>query len=47
MANNKEIGIQKIIEVLDQDIKLNGDQPITTTKLKRVLEVVYDDITKE
>jgi hypothetical protein len=47
MANNKEIGIQKIIEVLDQDIKLNGDQPLTTTKLKRVLEVVYDDITKE
>jgi|TARA_B110000090_G_scaffold31171_1_gene32945 hypothetical protein len=47
MASNKEIGIQKIIEVLDQDIKLNGDQPITTTKLKRVLEVVYDDITKE
>ena len=47
MANNKEIGIQKIIEVLDQDIKLNGDQPLTTTKLKRVLGVVYDEIIKE
>ena len=47
MEDNKEIGIKKIIEVLEQDIKLNGDQPITTTKLKRVLEVVYDDITKE
>ena len=47
MASNKEIGIQKIIEVLDQDIKLNGDQPLTTTKLKRVLEMVYDDINKE
>ena len=47
MADNKEIGLKKIIEVLDQDIKLNGDQPLTTTKLKRVLEMVYDDITKE
>ena len=47
MANNEQIGIKKIIEVLDQDIKLNGDQPLTTTKLKRVLEMVYDDITKE
>ena len=47
MEDNKEIGIKKIIEVLEQDIKLNGDQPLTTTKLKRVLEMVYDDITKE
>ena len=47
MANNEQIGIKKIIEILDQDIKLNGDQPLTTTKLKRVLEMVYDDITKE
>ena len=47
MANNEQIGIKKIIQVLDQDIKLNGDQPLTTTKLKRVLEMAYDDITKE
>jgi hypothetical protein len=47
MEDNKEIGIKKIIEVLEQDIKLNGDQPLTTTKLKRVLEVVYDEIIKE
>ncbi len=47
MANNKELGIKKIIEVLDQDIKLNDDQPLTTKKLKRILEMVYDDIVKE
>ena len=47
MANNKEIGIQKIIEVLDQDIKLNGDQPLTTKKMKRILEMVYKEIASE
>jgi len=47
MADDKEMGIKKIIEVLDQDIKLNEDQPLTTKKMKRILEMVYKEIASE
>ena len=35
--------ISNLIKILEQDIKLNDDQPLTTKKLKRILEVVIEN----
>ena len=37
-------GIIKLIEILDQDVKLNGSTPLTTEKLVRILNVALDGL---
>ena len=37
------IKVKEIIDLLDQDIKLNGDQPLTILKYKKILEIVFKD----
>jgi hypothetical protein len=41
------IKVKVIIDLLDQDIKLNGDQPLTISKYKKILEIALADDTKE
>lgn len=40
-------GIIKLIEILDQDVKLNGSTPLTTEKLVRILNVALDGLEDE
>ena len=41
------IKVKEIIDLLDQDIKLNGDQPLTVSKYKNILEIALADDIKE
>lgn len=41
------IKVKEIIDLLDQDIKLNGDQPLTISKYKKILEIALEDDLKE
>lgn len=41
------IKVKEIIDLLDQDIKLNGDQPLTISKYIKILEIVFKDDIKE
>ena len=40
-------GIIKLIEILDQDVKLNGSTPLTTEKLVRIFNVALDGLEDE
>ncbi len=36
------IKVKEIIDLLNQDIKLNGDKPLTGSKYKKILEIVFE-----
>jgi hypothetical protein len=44
---NKEIGLNEIIKLIKQDVKINGDVPVTSNKLLNLLELALENITSK
>jgi hypothetical protein len=42
--DDKNKGLKEIVKILKMDIKINGDQTLTTNKLLNLLELTLENI---
>ncbi len=47
MAKNEEKGMQKILDMLDTDVEINGETPLTNKKFANILRVALKELVKE